>query len=49
MTGIATTTPVISRPRRRLRALPGPAICGVAVGVIQAASPLGFWGWPATA
>ncbi len=29
--------------RRRVRALPGPAICGVAVGAIQAASPLAFW------
>ncbi len=29
--------------RRRVRALPAPAICGVAVGAIQAASPLAFW------
>lgn len=44
MTGIATTTPVISRPRRRLRALPGAAICwGAVTGVIQAVSPLAFW------
>ena len=31
------------RPRERLRALRGPVICGAVVGVIQAASPLGFW------
>jgi hypothetical protein len=31
------------RPRGRLGALPGPVICGAAVGVIQAVSPLGFW------
>ena len=31
------------RPRRRLGALSGPVICGAVVGVIQAASPLGFW------
>jgi hypothetical protein len=29
--------------RGRLRVLPVPAVCGVAVGAIQAASPLGFW------
>jgi len=29
--------------RGRQRALRGPAICGAAVGVIQAASPLAFW------
>jgi len=41
--------PVTSTPRGRLRALPVPAICGVAVGAVQAISPLGFW-WlePAT-
>jgi hypothetical protein len=44
MTGIATTTPMTSGPRRRLRALPGAAICcGAVTGVIQAASPLAFW------
>lgn len=31
------------RPRGRLGALPGAVICGAAVGVIQALSPLGFW------
>jgi hypothetical protein len=31
------------RPRGRLSALRGPAICGALAGVIQAASPLGFW------
>ena len=41
MTSIAT---VISRPSRRLRALPGAAIgCGAVTGAIQAASPLAFW------
>jgi len=29
--------------RERLRTLAGPAICGAVTGVIQAASPLGFW------
>ena len=29
--------------RGRTRSVPGPAICGAAVGVIQAASPLAFW------
>jgi hypothetical protein len=44
MTRIATTTQrELASPRGRLRARPGPAVCGVAVGVIQAASPLGFW------
>lgn len=49
MTGIATTPrparqPVISRPRRRLRALPGAAIWyGAVTGAIQAVSPLAFW------
>ena len=49
MTGIATSTQlsdqqrVTSMPRRRLRALRGPAICGAAAGAIQAASPLAFW------
>jgi hypothetical protein len=33
----------MTMPIGRLRALPGPAMCGVAVGVIQAASPLAFW------
>jgi len=45
MTRIATATqrePASGR-RRRLRAVLGPAICGAAVGVIQAASPLAFW------
>ena len=32
-----------SMTRGRLRARPGPAICGVAAGAIQAASPLAFW------
>ena len=52
MTGIATTTqPEHASPTPRPgvpRILPGPAIAGVAVGVIQAASPLGFW-WLAPA
>ena len=48
MTSIAATTqpghaPGRRRPRGRLRALRGPAICGAATGVIQAASPLAFW------
>ena len=48
MTSIAATTQPEHasgrrRPRRRLRALRGPAICGVATGVLQAASPLAFW------
>jgi hypothetical protein len=48
MTSIAATTQPghasgRRRPRRRLRALRGPAICGAATGVIQAASPLAFW------
>ncbi len=30
-------------PRGRLRARRGPAICGAATGVLQAASPLAFW------
>ncbi len=30
-------------PGGRLRALRGPAICGAATGVLQAASPLAFW------
>jgi hypothetical protein len=30
-------------PSGRLRALRGPAICGAAAGVLQAASPLAFW------
>lgn len=34
---------VLPMPAGRLRAMLGPAICGVAVGVIQAASPLAFW------
>ena len=48
MTSIAATTQpehASSRrhPRGRLRALRGPAICGAATGVPQAASPLAFW------
>ena len=48
MTSIAATTQPEHasgrrRPRGRLRALRGPAICGAATGVIQAASPLAFW------
>jgi hypothetical protein len=48
MTSIAATTqpqdaPGRRRPRGRLRALRGPAICGAATGVLQAASPLAFW------
>ena len=35
--------PVTSMPRGGRRALPGPVICGAAVGAIQAVSPLGFW------
>jgi hypothetical protein len=38
MTGIARYI-----PGGRLQALPSTAICGVAVGAIQAASPLAFW------
>ena len=35
---------MISRPRRRLPARPGAAICwGAVTGVIQAVSPLAFW------
>ena len=48
MTSIATTAQPEHasggrHPRGRLRALRGPVICGAVVGVIQAASPLGFW------
>jgi hypothetical protein len=48
MTSIAATTqpedaPGRRRARGRLRALRGPAICGAATGVLQAASPLAFW------
>jgi hypothetical protein len=48
MTSIVTTAqPEHASGRRhrrgRLSALRGPAICGAVVGVIQAASPLGFW------
>ena len=46
MTGITATTQreqMISMPRRRMRALAGPVICGAAAGAIQAASPLAFW------
>ena len=48
MTSIAATpqpehAPGGRRPRGRLRALRGPAICGAAIGVMQAASPLAFW------
>jgi hypothetical protein len=43
----ATAQPGNASGRRhhsgRLRALRGPAICGAATGVIQAASPLAFW------
>ena len=43
----ATVQPGHASGRRRLRghlrALRGPAICGAATGVIQAASPLAFW------
>ena len=35
--------PVASTRRERLRALPAPVIWGAVVGVLQAASPLGFW------
>ncbi len=35
--------PVTSTPRGKLRALPAPVIWGAVVGVLQAASPLGFW------
>jgi hypothetical protein len=44
---VATTQPEHASGRRhpsgRLRALRGPAICGAATGVLQAASPLAFW------
>src|SRR4051794_14006687 len=48
MTSIAATAPPERasggpRPRGRLRALRGPAICGAATGALQAASPLAFW------
>ena len=47
MTSIATATTqpehASSRWRPRLRALRGPAICGAAVGTLQAMSPLAFW------
>ena len=48
MTSIAATTqsehaPGRQRPRERLRALRGPAICGAATGTLQAMSPLAFW------
>jgi len=48
MTSIATTAEPghVSgrrRPRWRPGPLPGAVICGAAVGVIQAVSPLGFW------
>ncbi len=48
MTSIAATTaPEHAFGRRhptgRLGARPGPVICGAVAGVIQAASPLGFW------
>ena len=47
MTSIAVTQPEHPSGRRcppgHLRALRGPAICGAATGVIQAASPLAFW------
>jgi hypothetical protein len=42
MTSIATTTQPEHACARR-RALRGPAICGAATGVVQAASPLAFW------
>jgi len=35
--------PATPTPRGRWRVLPGPVIWGAVVGVIQAASPLGFW------
>src|SRR6266576_3967901 len=44
VTSLPDRQPVISRPRRRLRALPGAAICcGAVTGAIQAVSPLAFW------
>ena len=43
LTSLPGQQPVTSTPRRGLRALPAPAICGVIVGGIQAISPLGFW------
>jgi hypothetical protein len=48
MTSIAATTQPEHasgrrHPRRRLRALRGPVICGAATGLIQAASPVAFW------
>ena len=44
MTSIAATTQSEhASGRGRLRALRGPAICGAAIGVMQAASPLAFW------
>jgi hypothetical protein len=35
--------PVTSTPRGKPRSLPVPVIWGAVVGVLQAASPLGFW------
>jgi hypothetical protein len=47
MSSVATAQPEHAsarrHPRGRLRALRGPAICGAAAGVLQAASPLAFW------
>jgi hypothetical protein len=43
VTSLPDQEPVTSKPRRRRRALPAPAICGVITGAIQAVSPLGFW------
>ena len=33
----------MTMPLERLRALPGPVVCGAVVGIIQAVSPFGFW------
>ena len=43
MTSIAATTQPEHPAGRRLRALRGPAIGGVATGILQAMSPLAFW------
>jgi hypothetical protein len=43
VTSVSGQQSATSRPRGRLRALPAPVIWGAVWGVIQAASPLGFW------
>ena len=43
LTSQSVQRPVTSTPRGKLRSLPAPVIWGAVVGVVQAASPLGFW------